>query len=75
MSFGLLVTSILIISNSSRIYASPSAVDFYSATNLPTGLKSLEPLIATWWNWSNSVPDKPASNWQVCLKTDGGIDR
>jgi len=71
MFLALLTTSILIISPL-RIYASPSGIDFYSPSTPPAGLKSLEPLIATWWNWWNSVPDSAASSWQGCLKGDGG---
>jgi hypothetical protein len=35
-------------------------------------VKSLEPLIATWWNWRTALPANTANNWPECLKGDGG---
>ena len=34
-----------------ELYAIPSGIDFYSPNSTPDGVKSLEPLIAKWWNW------------------------
>ena len=55
----LLMTTILIITSSSpskNLYASPSGIDFYSPNSPPAGVKSLEPLIAKWWNWEVDHP-------------------
>lgn len=68
----LFVTSVLIVGYPHTVRASPSPVGFYSQSSPPTGLKSLEPLIATWWNWWNSVPASTATNWPLCMKGDGG---
>jgi hypothetical protein len=64
------MTSILIIGNTSKLYANPSGIDFYSPSSLPPGIKSLEPLIADWWNFWEDHPAATASNWPECLKGD-----
>jgi hypothetical protein len=71
----LLMTTILIITSSSskNLYASPSGIDFYSSNSPPAGVKSLEPLIAKWWNWRVATPSTTSTNWPECLKGDGGI--
>ncbi len=72
----LLMTTILIITSSSPLkilYASPAGIDFYSPSSPPPGVKSLEPLIAKWWNWRVALPSTTATNWPECLKGDGGI--
>ncbi len=72
----LLMTTILIITSNSpskNLYASPAGIDFYSPNSPPAGLKSLEPLIAKWWNWRVSIPSTTATNWPECLKGDGGV--
>jgi len=72
ISLVLLVTTIIIL-GPSKIYASPSSsVGFYSPSSPPPGVKSLEPLIATWWNWWNAIPAATATNWPECIKGDGG---
>jgi hypothetical protein len=68
----LLVTTMFIIGCPQTLQASPSAVGFYSQSSPPTGLKSLEPMIAKSWNWWNSVPASTATNWSSCMKGDGG---
>jgi hypothetical protein len=69
------MTTILIISNSplKNLYASPPGIDFYSPNSPPAGVKSLEPLIAKWWNWRIAYPSTTNINWPECLKGDGGI--
>lgn len=52
--------------------ATSSDAGFYSLTSLPSGIKSLEPLMAKWWNWWNAIPAATATNWPSCLKGDGG---
>ena len=55
----LLMTTIIIITSSSpskNLYAIPSGIDFYSPNSPPAGVKSLEPLIAKWWNWEVTIP-------------------
>jgi hypothetical protein len=69
----LLITTIFIISNPLKLYASPAGIDFYSPSSPPPGVKSLEPLIAKWWNWWEDHPATTATNWPECLKGDGGI--
>jgi hypothetical protein len=71
----LLMTTILIItsSHSKNLYASPSGIDFYSSNSPPAGVKSLEPLIAKWWNWRAAIPSTTNTNWPECLKGDRGI--
>lgn len=71
----LLMTTILIITSSppKNLYASPSGIDFYSPNSPPAGLKSLEPLIAKWWNWEVTIPITVNENWPQCLKGDGGV--
>jgi hypothetical protein len=66
-----LMISIIILSSPSKLYAS-NVVDFYSPNSPPAGVKSLEPLIATWWNWRTALPANTANNWPECLKGDGG---
>ena len=68
------MTTILIITTnpSKNLYASPAGIDFYSPNSPPAGVKSLEPLIAKWWNWQIAIPSTIDKNWQ-CLKGDGGI--
>lgn len=67
------MTTILMISLPSKLYANPSpGIDFYSPSSPPSGVKSLEPLIAKWWNWFYAVPAATATNWPNCLKGDGG---
>ena len=63
--------TIVIFSNPAKIYASTS-VEFYSPSSPPAGVKSLEPLIAKWWNWWLTVPADTATNWPQCIKGDGG---
>jgi hypothetical protein len=71
----LLMTTILIITSSpsKNLYASPAGIDFYSPNSPPAGVKSLEPLIAKWWNWAMAIPNTIDKNWPECLKGDGGI--
>jgi hypothetical protein len=72
----LLMTTILIIASSSpskNLYAIPSGIDFYSPNSPPAGVKSLEPLIAKWWNWEVTIPITVNENWPQCLKGDGGV--
>ena len=71
----LLMTAILVIttSPSKNLYASPSGIDFYSPNSPPAGVKSLEPLIAKWWNWQFAIPSTTQKNWPDCHKGDGGI--
>ena len=72
----LLMTTILIITSSSpskNLYAIPSGIDFYSPNSPPAGVKSLEPLIAKWWNWQFAIPSTTQKNWPDCHKGDGGI--
>ena len=58
----LLMATIFIINNPSKLYASPSGIDFYSPSSPPPGVTSLEPLIEKWWNWWNAVPANTATN-------------
>ena len=69
------MTTILIITSSSSkdLYASPPGIDFYSPNSPPAGVKSLEPLIAKWWNWAMAIPNTIDKNWPQCLKGDGGV--
>jgi hypothetical protein len=72
----LLMAIILIITSSSpleNLYAIPSGIDFYSPNSPPAGVKSLEPLIAKWWNWEVTIPITVNENWPQCLKGDGGV--
>jgi hypothetical protein len=69
----LLMTTILILSSPSKLYASSSGVGFYSTNSPPAGVKSLEPLIGKWWNWWEDHSANMANNWPECLKGDGGI--
>ena len=65
------IKPILIITSSSplkNLYASPSGIDFYSPNSPPAGIKSLEPLIAKWWNWAMAIPNTIDKNWPQCLK-------
>lgn len=72
MFLALLVTTILIFSSSLKLYGSQGSIDFYSPSSPPAGVKSLEPLMAKWWNWWTSIPSATASNWPQCIKGDGG---
>lgn len=74
ISLALLMTTIIIVSGiPSKIYASPSSgIGFYSPSSPPPGVKSLEPLMANWWNWWTSIPAATATNWPDCIKADGG---
>jgi hypothetical protein len=65
------MTTIIILSSPSKVYASNS-VDFYSPNSPPPGVKSLEPIIGDWWNWWTAVPAATANNWPECIKADGG---
>jgi hypothetical protein len=67
----LLMMAIIILSNPSMLYATNS-VDFYSPNSPPAGIKSVEPLIAKWWNWWEAHPASIANNWPECIKGDGG---
>jgi hypothetical protein len=69
----LLMITIVLLGNLAKIYASTS-VEFYSPNSPPAGVKSLEPLIAKWWNWWNAVPAAAATNWPQCIKADGAND-
>src|SRR5919112_1442603 len=71
----LLMTAIIVITTSSSksLYASPAGIDFYSPDSPPAGVKSLEPLIAKWWNWEVTIPITVDENWPQCLKGDGGV--
>jgi hypothetical protein len=71
----LIMTTILIITTSplKNLYASPAGIDFYSPNSPPAGVKSLEPLIAKWWNWRIAYSSTTNINWPECLKGDGGI--
>jgi hypothetical protein len=71
----LLMTTILIITSSpsKNLYASSAGIDFYSLNSPPAGVKSLEPLIAKWWNWRVAIPFTTSTNWPECLKGDGGV--
>jgi hypothetical protein len=69
----LLIIPIVILSSPPQLYASNSGIDFYSPNSPPAGVKSLEPLIAKWWNWWNAVPSATATNWPQCIKGDGGM--
>jgi hypothetical protein len=69
----LLMTTIIILSSPSKLYASNNSVDFYSTNSPPAGVKSLEPLMAKWWNWRTALPAATGTNWPECLKGDGGI--
>jgi hypothetical protein len=59
------------LSSTSKLYAANS-VDFYSPNSPPPGVKSLEPIIANWWNWWEGIPAATANNWPECIKADGG---
>ena len=67
----ILMVSIVIFGNASKTLASNS-VGFYSPNSPPSEVKSLEPLIAKWWNWWTAVPATTALNWPQCIKGDGG---
>ena len=71
----LLMTAIIVITTSSSksLYASPAGIDFYSPNSPPAGVKSLEPLIAKWWNWQFAIPNTTNANWPDCHMGDGGI--
>jgi hypothetical protein len=71
MYSALLVTIILIISSPLKLHATQSSI-YFSPSSLPAGVKSLEPLMAKWWNWWTSIPSTTASNWSTCIKGDGG---
>jgi hypothetical protein len=73
ISLIILMTNIIIISSPSTIYATSSGVNFYSVNSPQFGVKSLEALIAKWWNWWNAVPSATATNWPECIKADGGM--
>jgi len=68
----LLITSILIIGNPLKLYASQPGIDFYSSSSLPAGTKSLEPLIGKWRDFWVDHPVSYHESWPVCLKGDGG---
>ena len=69
----LLMTIIpIILGSPSKLYAIQSGIDFYSTNSPPAGVKSLEPLIARWWNWWTAIPSTTAANWPECIKGDGG---
>jgi hypothetical protein len=72
ISLTLLITAIIIINSSLDSYATSSRIDFYSPTSSPPGVKSLEPLIAKWWNWRTALNKDTADKWPQCLKGDGG---
>jgi hypothetical protein len=67
----LLIIAVIILSSPSKLHASNS-VQFYSPNSPPPGVKSLEPIIARWWNWATSIPASTANNWPECIKADGG---
>src|SRR3954464_7559463 len=69
----LLIIPVVILSSPSQLYASNSGIDFYSPNSPPAGVKSLEPLIAKWWNWEITNPSNIDKNWPQCLKGDGGV--
>jgi hypothetical protein len=49
-------------------YASQSGIDFYTIKSPPSGMNSLEPLMAEWWNWRASQPSAISESWPQCLK-------
>jgi hypothetical protein len=65
------MVAVIILSSPSKLYASNS-VEFYSPSSPPPGVKSLEPIIANWWNWWTGIPPTTAVNWPQCIKADGG---
>jgi hypothetical protein len=67
-----ILMAVIIISSSLELYASASGVDFFSLSSAPGGVRSLETLIAKWWNWWVAQPVKTATNWPPCIKGDGG---
>jgi hypothetical protein len=67
----LLVATVFIVSSPLKLYGSQGSIDFYSPSSPPAGVKSLEPLMAKWWNWWTSIPASTASNWPQCIKGDG----
>jgi hypothetical protein len=72
ISLTLLITAV-IINSPLESYATSSGIGFYSPSSPPPGVKSLEPLIAKWWNWRTALPAATATNWPECLKGNGGI--
>jgi len=64
-----LLTIIIIIGNPSRLQAQ-AGISFYSSNTPPTGMGSLQPLIAKWWDFDSNQPSRIHNSWPICLKGD-----
>jgi hypothetical protein len=69
----LLLTTIIIIGSPLKLHAQ-DGIGFYSPSVLPAGMKSLEPLIAKWWDFASNQPSKMANNWPTCIKAEVTVD-
>jgi hypothetical protein len=72
ISLTLLTAAMIIINSTSKSYATSSGIGYYSPGSPPAGAKSLEPIIADWWNWRTALPSSTGNSWPECLKGDGG---
>ena len=69
----LLLTTIIIIGSPLKLQAQ-AGIGFYSASTPPAGMKSFQPLIAKWWDFTANEPNRIYNTWPICLKADVTVD-
>jgi hypothetical protein len=69
----LLLTTIIIIGSPLKLQAQ-TGIGFYSSSTPPVGIKSFQPLMAKWWDFTGNQPNKIYNTWPICLKKDVTVD-
>src|SRR5215831_14765095 len=69
----LLLKTIIIIWSPLKLLAQDS-IGYYSPGTPPAGIKSFQPLMAKWWDFTGNQPNRIYNNWPICLKADVAVD-
>jgi hypothetical protein len=65
----MLLTTMIIIGNPLNLQAQ-AGIGFYSPGTPPAWLKSIQPVIAKWWDFAGNQPAGIANHWPICIKED-----
>jgi hypothetical protein len=67
-----LLTTMIIIGSPLKLQAQ-AGISFYSPSAPPSGMKSFQPLIEKWWDFTANEPGKIYNAWPICLKEDATV--
>lgn len=56
-----------IIPSNVKAAGNVSGIGFYNTNSLPSGIKSVDPIIENWWNWWARQPSTYSQNWPSCM--------